>query len=274
MNQIIENGNNRPHVPLTLLRRFASRAMEIVDRHAGKHGAIAAYKASLVPIAEAFNQLYDVTQLGDTERRREVAEAVEAAETLRRQVVAWGARLQRDIPGIDLSTFHGSSSPADDIIEAANGVLEKARAHGNLAYLDALLGDIETALASASKEREEAQSLLATRQENAAELRRLAHELQAELVALRRTLRAVLGASHRDVHKLRQTARGKANEDGSSAAADGDFDGLYDEDDDDDELGDDDDESADDSDADTTSASPEASPETSTTRDDAKESAN
>ena len=270
MNQVIDSSAPRISVPLSLLRRFASRAIEIIERHGEKHGAIAAYKATLIPAAEAFNQLYDVTQLGDTERRREVTEAREAAETLRRQVVAWGARLQRDIPGIELSTFHSSSTPPDDIIEAASTVLEKARSHGNLAYLEPLVADVDSALATAIKEREEAQSLLATRQENAAELRRLAHELQAELVALRRTLRAVLGASHRDVHKLRQTARGKANEDGSSAAADGDFDGLYDENDDDDELGDTEDESSDDNDADTTSASPE----TSTTRDDAKESTN
>src|SRR5690606_13979965 len=133
---------------------------------------------------------------------KEVAEAQAATRALREDVMTWEAHLERDLAGVDLSLFRNHSSRPDDVIEATTRVIatvELRVAEGDdaendaLSYAEPMLAELRDAQAKAIKERDEAQDLLATIQEDGARVREAGIALQQSLIGVRQTLRNALG---------------------------------------------------------------------------------
>lgn len=189
-------------VPQHVLLRLAGRALKVVARHQDKHGAIAAYAASLPELHGRYAALYAKTRGGKPSRVREMAESRQAVVALQDQLKAWAGPLTHDLPGLELAPTIGADVP-DDMLHGVDRLLADIADHGNLPYQDQVVADLTEARDTLARERAEVQDILAGTQEEQAEVRKLAAEVQTMLVGLRRTLRVVLGRGHRDYRKLK-----------------------------------------------------------------------
>ncbi len=208
--------------PMWKLRRLAPRALRVLERRKSEAPMLVAYEPKLVPAAERFMTALDLAAGFRSTWLREMAEGRGAMAALTTTVQGWLPLVVGDIANLNSSDF-AASSVADDVITAAERLLELAGEHVDaqgsaLPYRDALVTDLSAKIATGIKERTEAEAADSEYQQILAEARRADADFRALLRAFRKSLGAVLGRNDKDFQKLRVQRAAQRDEDDDPGA--------------------------------------------------------
>lgn len=203
--------------PMWKLRRLAPRALRVLERRKSEAPVLAAYEPRLVPAAQRYIAAYDRAAGYRSTWLREMAEGRGAMAVLASTVQAWVPLVTGDIANLNSSDF-ATSPVADDVISAAERMLEMAGAHVDaqgsaLPYREALVADVSARLAAGLKERSEAEAADRAYQQILADARDAYGELGVVLGAFRKSLGAVFGRNDKDFQKLRVQRAAQRDED-------------------------------------------------------------
>jgi hypothetical protein len=209
--------------PKWKLRRLAPRALRVLTRRAAESPVLKAFETTLFPSAAAFIAAYDAAAGFRRKWLTEMEEGRGASAQLLKVMRGWLPLVIRDVPGFDSTTFCDKPAVPDDVIgdgERLHGlVFDYQDAAGKaLSFKDGLLGQLDPAIATATKEVQEAEAADATFQSLQKAVRDTAEAFNTDLKAFRRSLGNVVGRSDKDYQKLRADKAAVADEDDDPAA--------------------------------------------------------
>ena len=200
-------GSDRTRHPHALLRRFASVAMEVIERHEGLSPAHDVYIELLRGQGEAFAELYDAsaTEVFST------ADVKERIEPVMRKVRALITHWRPFLALMGVPTLPRNSRRllnAFDLLNYSSQLIEYlspqrvAASPITVKQVEAFVGSMSPALDELQKLASERMQLTVKRREQLAQTRVAARAFERVLVAYRQTLRALLGGGHPDVRAI------------------------------------------------------------------------
>ncbi|TPV95834.1 MAG: hypothetical protein B7733_07855 [Myxococcales bacterium FL481] len=194
--------------PPWMLRRFAVRALCVLERHEGKLLRHDSVLRTLPPSAEAYVVAYARTAEERDELVGITKDLRRGVADMQRMLAAYATVLEQRLPQFRAADHVDRYADADEAVRAAKGVLHLLAAAQASARPgdDSMWPELEQALAHAVRvlELAAAENAAATQRYHAAQtrLRVLGDVLHSEVEAFRLRLRAILGPGHADYRKL------------------------------------------------------------------------
>jgi hypothetical protein len=206
-----------PSSPNWKLRRLAPRAKRVQARRSRDAHIIAAYAHTLPGKADAFVKTYDAIVKSESTWRRVLREGHRAVARLDEIINTWLPRLVRDIPGINTSPFYVGSEVPEVLLAHADRLMAlledyRDRAGAPLSYKDAVLTELQSALAMAYRRWTEAEAADTRYQQLLRSVRTNAVAFDTELKAFRRSLCTAFGRRDKDFQKLRMERAAQPDE--------------------------------------------------------------
>jgi hypothetical protein len=194
-------------VPHWILRRFASRAIHILQRLELDEPSLALYLETLGVTAPAYLDAYRAVVAYEATRGKSLIGRDETLQSLLRKLRTWTAVLARDI-GIDPTEYGDRPTVPEEVVNDTFELLAVLAQHEKQGrqmpfYTERLRADLTAAVEATQAELVAAGGSHTTLAELRAELRDAASTFQSDLVMFRRALRAFFGSSHPDYQRLR-----------------------------------------------------------------------
>ena len=209
----------------SMLRRFASRSLDVLDRHKDSAGAIAAFQSSLGVTALAYAQAFDAAQQAQASWTRVINSRSGAVLALNEALQSWLPLLRRDVEGIAGRQFGGVRAVVTDAINDVTHLLQLVEAYAAeteepVDYLDSMRAELLAARAGAQAELDASGASASRVKGLQDETRRAAAAFRVDLVTFRAVIRVVLGRAHPDYRQLRSVDRRGVEEPPEQEAAD------------------------------------------------------
>jgi hypothetical protein len=194
--------------PQWLLRRFASRALELLERHQNRAPALGIHSETIQKSASEFISTFDSAQAFDQALSEAFEHRSAASDNLARNMRAWTAVLVNDLKGFDSTRYGDKPEVAVDVIDDAEALLvflaDYAEDGGTPPpYTDTLKQDMEALIEAAKADLKVATSRSARLSELRTLVRQKAVKFHRDLIAFRRALKALVGSNHPDYQALR-----------------------------------------------------------------------
>jgi len=184
-----------------------------LERHKESDAVLAVFEPTLVPAAERYVALYEEDRLLTTSQRGSSRERDALVTRLRDRTLAWMAALERDIPYFQPTDYASRPDMADEVFDAARGVLTAVADHASrgtasrvptpLPYAETLSAELSGLLVQTQQQATGVDGSLVEQQGLTGDLREAAVELHRQLRLFRRAVKRVLGATHRDYLRLK-----------------------------------------------------------------------